>query len=98
VSNDSHDDAGGHHVTSGVTLTGLGVFALLTSILIELLGVELLFIEPRTMGVFSSVFIVVGASMIWHGTRRIAVNSRRIRSPAYELFRVKRHPLTELRS
>jgi hypothetical protein len=67
VNNDSHDDAGGHHVTSGVTLTGLGVFAILTSILIELLDVELLFIEPQTMGLFSSVFIVVGASMIWQG-------------------------------
>ena len=67
---DSSDDgAGGHYVTSGATLVALGALALLVSIAIRVNGVELHFIDSRTMALFSAGFIAVGAWMVRHGRK-----------------------------
>lgn len=64
---DPHDGAGGHYITTGVTLVGLGAFALVAAVLIKLFGLQLHFIAPRSMALFSAGFIAVGAWMVRHG-------------------------------
>jgi len=77
VHDDPHDGAGGHYVTAGVTLVGLGAFALVATVLVKLLGLPLHFIAPRSMALFSAGFIAVGAWMVGHGrTKDPAPSSR----------------------
>jgi len=79
VDDDTQNDAGGHYITTGVTLVGLGAFALVVSVLIKLFGLQLHFIAPRSMAVFSAGFVAVGAWMVRHGRAAEGVPSSRSR-------------------
>ena len=50
-----------------MTLMGLGAFALVLSVVIRVLNVDLHFIDPRAMAFFSAAFVAVGAWMVRHG-------------------------------
>jgi hypothetical protein len=76
---DDLDDAGGHYVTAGTTLVGLGAVAIAAAaVLAMVLRVDLRFIDGQTMAVIGGGFVGVGGWMIAYGRRSpVAASDRR---------------------
>jgi len=62
------DSAGGHYVTSGAVLVGLGSVALIIALVLTLfLKIEMRFIDNQGMALIGLGFIGLGVWMILHG-------------------------------
>ena len=65
---EEEESAGGHYVTAGAALIGLGAVGLLVAIMGTLVWhVELRFIDGRAMGLTSFGFIALGGWMVRRG-------------------------------
>ena len=63
------DEAGGHYVTSGLTLVGLGALGLGVAALIGWLELDFRYIEAPALTVTASIFVITGALMIGTGRK-----------------------------
>lgn len=62
------DDVGGHYVTAGVAIAGLGSFGMVVALLLHTsFDVQLGFINTRAMALVCLLFIVLGVWMIRSG-------------------------------
>ena len=68
---EDEDNAGGHYVTAGVAIAGLGVFGMLIATIIHTtVKVDLGFINVRAMAMVCTLFIALGTWMIRSGNRQ----------------------------
>lgn len=63
------EEAGGHYVTSGLAVAGLGAFGLAAAVALKAGDFEFGFIDLRAMGVTCVLFLVVGLSMVASGRK-----------------------------
>jgi hypothetical protein len=67
-SEEEPEDVGGHYVTAGVAIAGLGSFGMLVAMLLHSsFDIEMGFINTRAMALVCLLFIVLGAWMIRSG-------------------------------
>ena len=68
---EDEENAGGHYVTAGVAIAGLGAFGMLIATIIHTtVKVELGFINVRAMAMVCTLFITLGVWMIRSGRRQ----------------------------
>ena len=63
-----HDEeAGGHSVTAGLALIGLGALGIAVAFLIQFLELDFKFIEVPALAISAGIFITIGAFMVRAG-------------------------------